>query len=144
MSTRKGAKAVGARAQPKRDLKSLVERLYDAILKADFVAMDKLLSPNFTYRTADGHLSRLEYMAMHEASRVGTSDWRIEAISMTVQDDRAVDEVEISFTLDGKRFAGRYCSVCVFEDNQLYEMRSYGGVIPESETTGYRPIWNRA
>lgn len=126
------------------NLKSVIGRLYQAILSQDLRALELLLSPNFTYRTLDGHLSRTEYLAMHEASLAGADAWNIECISLTADGDRLADEVEVSFRLNGQRFVGRYCSICIFEDNLLYEMRTYGGVAPESEFDGYSSSWDRA
>ena len=126
------------------NLKSVVGRLYEAILAQDLGALELLLSPNFTYRTLDGHMSRTEYLAMQKASLSGAEAWNIECISMTAEEDRVTDEVEISFRMDGKQFVGRFCSVCIFDDDLLYEMRSYGGVVPESELSGNQPSWSRA
>jgi len=119
-------------------------RLYEAILAQDLGALEFLLSPNFTYRTLNGHMSRTEYLAMQKASLAGAEARNIECISMTAEEDRVADEVEISFPMDGKQFVGRYCSICIFDGDLVYEMRSFGGIVPESELSGDQPSWNRA
>jgi ketosteroid isomerase-like protein len=144
MTAKKSMDVIAAFPNSMRTPKSIVRQFYQAIIAQDFQAMDSLLSPNFTYVSPDGRLSRIEFQTMLRASLEGTALVKRRSISVTAEEDRVVDEIEFSFEMDGREFVGRYCSVCVFEDGLLYELRTYGGVTHENNSDGYQPVWQRA
>lgn len=108
--------------------KKLALDYVDALRRRDRGAVEALLSQNFRFLRLNDRLSRFEYLDSLERTIFSRNEPRLDVLFIAAEGDSVSIETLLEFDFESRRLQGRYNSIYVIEDGELYEMRDYGGI----------------